>query len=138
MMSYLKDSELFVGTPKAIIIPTKDIVSLLISELNKLPIVLINFRDNSEMILSEMMWKITDHQGTGLYQYENPAFPDDELLDYLGVHDRITREQTARALSSLCINVMQVLNSYDLLNYSVLRGFQRCSLVGRDLALIKL
>lgn len=90
------------------------------------------------MILSEMMWKITDHQGTGLYQYENPAFPDDELLDYLGVHDRITREQTARALSSLCINVMQVLNSYDLLNYSVLRGFQRCSLVGRDLALIKL
>jgi hypothetical protein len=85
-----------------------------------------------------MLWEITDHSKALEYSECELVFPGEEILDSLQVHDKSAREQTTRALASLCSNVMQVLNRYELLNYSVLRDYQRCLFVGRDLALLKI
>lgn len=86
-----------------------------------------------------MLWRICQHFDKGLEEVTgDPEFPDDEILDVLHAHETIVRQRVQRLLAGLCLNVMDVLQMYGLLDHSVLKVYRRCYFVGQDLVLTKI
>lgn len=84
-----------------------------------------------------MLWKIADtYSSASEICEEDVVFPDLDILDSLQANDGRARNVVESALQNFCLNVMRVLDTYGILNQSLLGKFTSCRFVNGDLAMI--
>ncbi|MBL0317599.1 MAG: hypothetical protein IPP69_18300 [Flavobacteriales bacterium] len=95
------------------------------------------FEQKSDIILSQMLWQIADaYYAASEVDEDDVVFPDLYILDSLQAYDGRARTTVETALRNFCLNVMRVLDTYGILNQSLLGKFSSCRFINGDLAMV--